>query len=417
MSLASGVGHRDAESVDERIALAAGLRNSGDAALVELVIDVLHDGSWEGWGINSPAHWVGWKFGVTSGRARQIVSTARRLPELPHLARLFKAGRLSFEQAHCVARYCPVGFDESVADFATFATMHQLRKTLRQYCFDAEAGPDPDDCDPQEPTNRASKGFGDDGRYRLSLDVDAAIGAGVDAAIEQAWDRLRAAGREPELLLADAVADCFTTSAAADPSASRKASNTLLMHIDLDRLAEAGIDGLLGQLHLGPILDRSSTELLSCDANAQMVIRLNGRPINLGRTTPVIPRWLRRLVQHRDGGCRFCGSIINLDVHHITHWSQGGPTDEINLITLCSRHHHAVHGGQFRIVGDPTNMGLAPGSAGDRLRFLNPHGVEIGPSQEPKPPDGTSSTRYEPATGERLQQWAVWLPPNKPNPN
>lgn len=420
MLLTGGVEGSEAVSVDERIALAAGLRNTGDAALVDLVVDVLADGSWQGDGINSPAHWVGWKFGVTRGRARQIVTTARRLPELPFLAEMFGEGRLSFEQAHCVARYCPVGFDEAVSDFATFATMHQLRHTLRQYSFDAEASLDPDDGDQNEPTNRASKGFGDDGRYRLSLDVDAATGGGVDAAIEQAWARLRAAEPVGELNLADAVADCFTTSAAADPSQSRKASNAMLLHIDIDRLLEAGAEGLVGHLHLGPVLGRSLTELLSCDATAQMVIRVNGRPINLGRSTATIPRWLRRLVQNRDGGCRFCGSVINVDVHHIIHWANGGPTDEINLVTLCSRHHHAVHRGELHIVGNPTLMGPVF-DTGERLRFLNRHGNEIGPSQKPRPPgecrESESPRRYDSPTGERLQPWAVWFGRNKPNLN
>ncbi len=401
--------------VDEQVAAAAGLRNAGDAAMVDLVAEVLEDGSWQGWGIHSPTHWVGWKFGLTRGRARQVVTLARRLDELPHLAKTFGECRLSFEQAHCVARYCPIGFDDDVALFATHATMHQLKQTLSRYGFDAEAMPDADDAGEgaKKLKNRASKGFGDDGRYRLSLDVDAALGGGVDAAVEQAWARLKAdVDLTDEVGLADAIVDCFSLSAAADPSDARKANNALMVHIDIDRLLESNTPGLVGRLHLGPVLDPSLAELLTCEANSQLVIRSHGRPINLGRSTAVIPRWLRRLVQARDGGCRFCGSIINLDVHHIVHWAHGGPTDEVNLVTLCSRHHHATHSNEFRIVGDPSLTDVAGMTGPDRLRFLNPHGVDIGRAPQPVPPDSPSSARYQPASGERLQPWAVWFNPN-----
>lgn len=45
----------------------------------------------------------------------------------------------------------------------------------------------------------------------------------------------------------------------------------------------------------------------------------------------------------RDRRCRYCGTIRNLDVHHIEYRSQGGNDDPHNLIVLCSRHHELVH--------------------------------------------------------------------------
>jgi hypothetical protein len=43
-------------------------------------------------------------------------------------------------------------------------------------------------------------------------------------------------------------------------------------------------------------------------------------------------------------GCRFPGCGLPLGQgHHIEHWAQGGPTTLSNLVTLCRRHHRAVH--------------------------------------------------------------------------
>ena len=38
-----------------------------------------------------------------------------------------------------------------------------------------------------------------------------------------------------------------------------------------------------------------------------------------------------------------------MQVHHVVHWIDGGPTDLANMISLCPRHHRNVHSGRLRI--------------------------------------------------------------------
>jgi 5-methylcytosine-specific restriction endonuclease McrA len=55
-------------------------------------------------------------------------------------------------------------------------------------------------------------------------------------------------------------------------------------------------------------------------------------------------RELHRQVLERDGWrCQFCGSMQNLQVHHLKYRSQSGGDEEPNLITLCAECHAAVH--------------------------------------------------------------------------
>ena len=55
-------------------------------------------------------------------------------------------------------------------------------------------------------------------------------------------------------------------------------------------------------------------------------------------------RDLHRNVLERDGWrCQECGSLSNLEVHHIEHRSQTGNDSEENLITLCSSCHRTIH--------------------------------------------------------------------------
>lgn len=62
------------------------------------------------------------------------------------------------------------------------------------------------------------------------------------------------------------------------------------------------------------------------------------------RHTPPTPTHIRRRIKRRDAGrCRWCSSARNLEVHHITYRSSGGPDEDWNLITLCLECHQRVH--------------------------------------------------------------------------
>jgi 5-methylcytosine-specific restriction endonuclease McrA len=53
---------------------------------------------------------------------------------------------------------------------------------------------------------------------------------------------------------------------------------------------------------------------------------------------------IRQQVLRRDGWkCQFCGTMSNLEVHHIQFRSQSGSDLEENLITLCTACHAIVH--------------------------------------------------------------------------
>ena len=46
------------------------------------------------------------------------------------------------------------------------------------------------------------------------------------------------------------------------------------------------------------------------------------------------------------------------EAHHITYWEHHGETSVSNMVLLCSRHHHMVHEGRWRIL---RNDDLDPG--------------------------------------------------------
>lgn len=56
------------------------------------------------------------------------------------------------------------------------------------------------------------------------------------------------------------------------------------------------------------------------------------------------PPEVREVVLDRDRyRCRFCGTVYQLHLHHISYRSEGVDHSPGNLITLCSEHHAVVH--------------------------------------------------------------------------
>ena len=109
---------------------------------------------------------------------------------------------------------------------------------------------------------------------------------------------------------------------------------------------------------------------LACDANVDLAVEdRDGSILDQGRVrrdpTPV----QRVEIDRRDKGCRFpgCNYTEFTDVHHMVHWADGGLTNLENLVTLCGRHHRAVH-----------ELGWAmSGNADAELTFTSPHGRAV----------------------------------------
>ena len=96
---------------------------------------------------------------------------------------------------------------------------------------------------------------------------------------------------------------------------------------------------------------------LACDAAVgRVVMKGESEVLDLGRRTRVASRALRRAVVLRDRHCSFPGCFAPpdwCDVHHCTHWLEGGETSVTNCVLLCRRHHVACHEGGWRLARGP----------------------------------------------------------------
>ena len=52
----------------------------------------------------------------------------------------------------------------------------------------------------------------------------------------------------------------------------------------------------------------------------------------------------RRILERDNWRCQFCGTMQNLQVHHLHFRSRAGDDKEENLIALCDQCHSRLHG-------------------------------------------------------------------------
>ncbi|MBI2710894.1 MAG: DUF222 domain-containing protein [Actinobacteria bacterium] len=413
------------ERIEAEISAVCGIVNAATGRLVRLIAEALATGAWKGDGIRSPAHWVAWRCGVSNAHADELVAMARRVDELPATVAALEAGELSEDQARVVRRHAPARIDAEVVDLARHATVSQLTRALSSYRFD-EPAPDPvsveaGETDPPMLRRRAWWGFTDDGRWRLSADLPADEGAGVDralaAAITALHDQADADG-------ADGGADCnrrvgradalvrLAEGAMAAELAQRPHRDRHLTIVHIDAHPDANRPG---HLHAGPVLPDALRRLLTCDGRIRAVIEIDGRPLKLGRTERIVPDRLRLLVENRDRGCVVpgCAATTHLVVHHIVHWEHGGVTETHNLVCLCPRHHRTHHAGLLGITGDADHP--------RGLTFTDRRGRPLRAGPTPRPPTprpptqpltnmtGIPTPAYRGPTGERLDTKRIWF--------
>lgn len=105
-------------------------------------------------------------------------------------------------------------------------------------------------------------------------------------------------------------------------------------------------------VNIGPIHPRDA-EILTC--NSELVGQIWDGPdtvLQQKRAQRLFTVAQRRAILARDKGCQAPGCTmpaINCAIHHIKEWLEGGHTDETNAVTLCPRHHAAVHNGKWAI--------------------------------------------------------------------
>ena len=199
------------------------------------------------------------------------------------------------------------------------------------------------------------------------FDDDAAtLAAAIDAYLGRCTHNPETGRYDPlEIRHADAIVEMARSYLSA--TGGRDPRPTVVVHADARVLSgEEGWAETTGWTALAA----ESVRRLACFCKLNVVAEgPDAVPVGVGREQRLAPDWLADLVRHRDGGCRFCGSRLFTEIHHIVPWEWPylGRTDLDTMCELCSRDHHLTHEGGWRIEGDVNG----------ELRFISPTGLVL----------------------------------------
>ncbi len=299
--------------------------------------------AWRIDGATSMVAWLVQRCAVTATTAREWVTAAEKLVELPKISDALAQGKLSFDQVKPLVEVAKPETDAKLAEQATHWSAKQVRELAvadRRQSDDQAAGAYHRRFLRFNDRRRTFSGFLPDDQYAM-----------VKGSLTTAASRHVGDGTPFEHRMSDALVE-MCQRVASDDGTRARVRPTVVVHADLTYLA-----GDIGEAELdvlGPLAPEVARRL-ACDA--KIIVSADdaeGHSIQQGgaRRDPTSAQRLE--IRRRDKGCRFPGCTFTdfTDVHHVVHWTRGGPTDIPNLVTLCDQHHRAVHELGWRMSGD-----------------------------------------------------------------
>jgi hypothetical protein len=194
------------------------------------------------------------------------------------------------------------------------------------------------------------------------LELDPLTGAKVDAALEQAHNRLFAqqvpanAPSDPvernQYLRALGFADLLL-------SGSGRTVNHIHYVVDADEVGntviDAGVPVELPVSVLAELLDDPTTTVDAIVVRAGVVLHAPGQ-LNLGRSSRLANTAQRNALRALYSTCGNPGCetpFSRCKIHHIKPWSEGGTTDLDNLLPVCSNDHTRLHAEEWTLTLGP----------------------------------------------------------------
>jgi len=302
-------------------------------------------------GCRSLSEWVTARLDVHPHTAKALVRTMRRTADRPDLRDAFAAGEISFDRMEALSR-----IPEDVGLLQHLDVTGVRREAAHRVRISSE-----DEYRTARDQFLILQPSLDESWWKGYFGFDGATGALVDKVISERADDLPllpdGSRGDSSWRRAMALAEMCVSD---DPPPAQ-------LTVFVDTTQATSNNGQAGVvLEAGPRIGREALQAILCDAVTEITAHSeDGTPMVYGRRQRTIPPALRRAIINRDGNtCTAdgCDSRHRLQIHHVIPWSEGGRTNQENLITLCWFHHQiVVHQRGFQPYRHPEH---------GRIRFL-----------------------------------------------
>ena len=339
------------DEIDRGFDHLGGLTSASHAEICRLIREVDIRQSWMSDGARTLIDWVAARMNVRHDTARQLVSVARRLADLPELSQSFARGDFSLDQVDAISKMATPETEKGLIDEALGLSNTALDRRARR------SNP-PSVADERSVHDRRALYLQwnlDESELKFRGNMGGLQGEIFQGAVETGADKIPI---NPETGMFDAYPSRLVDGLV-ELSATVGDTSTppqLTVHAELDALTTTS--DAVNELPHGALVPNQTAQRLGCDSVVETVIHDGPQVVGIGRNGRIIPGWLRRVVHDRDPVCQFpgCQNSRWIQIHHIHHWAQGGTTDLDNLISLCGHHHRFVHEHGWHITGDPNDQ-------------------------------------------------------------
>ncbi len=185
--------------------------------------------------------------------------------------------------------------------------------------------------------------------------------------------------------------DSDETDSGTKANPGRRNTTDLIVLIDFETIRDGLRRHSICETGNGTGINTATARRLACEAGIiPAVLDTTGELLDLGRRQRLATPAQRRALRILHPTCAFgtCGTAFNhCHIHHVIPWEHGGPTDLVNLLPLCHKHHHLVHEGnwQLKLLPDRT------------VKIYRPNGEH----SETVPPPTAEQTQARNANRER----------------
>ena len=347
----------------------------------------------EGWRVEGTSSCVAWmdaRLGLDAWEARERLRVGRALGTLTVLARLFDAGRLSWAKVRLISNVASLDDERALCRAALDGSVGDVRALCDEFRHRGSIAEGAEDRGADRAFEERSLRWHDVGEHlvRVVLELPRAEAAEWIKSLEASEDALHERARHvdpgeiapalaalygdgrpaarsaprpepprPAQRRADAaLAMAATSLAAAGEPVARSDRYRVLVNVDVAALDPPADPAAVPPTRafasgFGPLAPATARRL-ACDAGlAALAVDRDADALDVGRRTRAWPASMRRAALARDRRCQVpgCGATRYLDVHHVVHWIDGGPTSLDNAACVCRRCHVMLHEGGYAL--------------------------------------------------------------------